>query len=271
MAVTTSGCTAMFADQRAPGSERLASHAQGIATDAPECLERLASDELPTGPELESTAIRLVSWNVKKGERERWTEDFTDLSLGTDLVLIQEAALKPDAADSARHWSFAPGYRSASLLTGVMTYSSSEPLTQCNLTSWEPWLGTPKATGITEYGLTGTDATLVVVNIHAVNFAFGIKDFRDQLEQIRPMLTQHSGPIILSGDFNTWRKGRLNTLGAFVGDFGLEAVEFDEDHRTIFFGQRVDHIYIRGLTVESAGTRQVLSSDHNPLIAEFSL
>ena len=272
-----SGCAAFVGDQRFSGSERLASHAQNIATQMPDCLERLDNPANPTGPELDSSNISLVSWNVKKGEHAAWTEDFLGLAAGRDLVLIQEAALRTDAngaadgaPDNKFHWAFAPGYRSRADLTGVMTYSNSMPLTQCNLVSWEPWLGTPKATGITEYGLTGTDQTLVVVNIHAINFTFGVADFRAQLEQIRPVLAGHEGPIILSGDFNTWRKRPTEILDAFVRNFGLLPVEFDEDYRKSFFGLHLDHIYVRGLTVEVAGTRRVRTSDHNPLFAEFS-
>jgi endonuclease/exonuclease/phosphatase (EEP) superfamily protein YafD len=266
------GCTVV--DQHAATPERLASHEQGIATSATECLEHLGNSTDQAAPELESTGIRLLSWNVKKGGQERWFEDFYELAAGRDLVLFQEAALQPEAGagpESAGHWSFAPGYRTTASLTGVMTYSGTAPLAQCNLTSWEPWLNTPKATGVTEYGLTDTEATLIVINIHAINFALGVKDFRAQLEQIRPVLAQHDGPVILSGDFNTWRQKRLNILDAFVDEFALSAVEFDEDHRTEYFGKTVDHIYIRGLKVKSAGTRKVDSSDHNPLLVEFSL
>ena len=94
---------------------------------------------------------------------------------------MQEASLRQETIndiDSSRHWSFAPGYTLDGEITGVMTLSRSRPLTQCSFTSLEPLLRTPKATSVTEYGLTGPELTLVVVNIHAVNFSMGTGAFR---------------------------------------------------------------------------------------------
>ena len=170
-----------------------------------------------------------------------------------------------------RHWAFAPGYRTDKFLSGVMTYSSSKPLIQCNLTSWEPWLGTPKATNITEYGLTQTDQTVLVVNIHSINFTLGVADFRKQIEQIRPVLAMHPGPIILSGDFNTWRKKRADIVESFASEFSLKAVAFEKDYRKVFLGQPLDHIYVRGLQIGASEIQQLESSDHNPMLVEFSL
>jgi endonuclease/exonuclease/phosphatase (EEP) superfamily protein YafD len=270
-ATLTSGCGVLQRNQHAGGSEPLASHGLGIASEVPACLDRLAAAETPTAPELDSSRIRLVSWNVKKGSIPRWREDLDALAVDQDLVLVQEAAWQPDDLPEMHHWAFAPGYRTDKFLSGVMTYSRSKPLIQCNLTSWEPWLGTPKATNITEYGLTGTDQTVLVVNIHAINFTFGVADFREQIEQIRPVLAMHSGPIIFSGDFNTWRKKRTEILQTFADEFGLQSVAFANDHRKVFFGRPLDHIYVRGLQIGSSGTRQLDSSDHNPLLVEFSL
>jgi len=273
-AIQAGGCAALIGDVRLAESQPLASHDQAIATEVVDCRDNLDSGAQRTGPELESGHIRLVSWNVKKGQRLRWQEDLESLSADSDLVLIQEAALPADAQSTLTgidHWTFAPGYRNDAHLTGVMTYSNSESLIQCNLTSWEPWLGTPKATGITQYGLTGTDESLIVINVHAINFTFGVAAFQEQLEQIRPILAAHEGPIILSGDFNTWRKKRFAILDGLARDFSLQPLEFDEDHRKTFFGQRLDHIYVRGLKIALTGTQQVETSDHNPLFAEFTL
>jgi endonuclease/exonuclease/phosphatase (EEP) superfamily protein YafD len=270
-AALTSGCGALIGSQHFGGAEPLASHDLPIASEVPACLNRLGNGDDKAAPELDSDRIRLVSWNVKKGLSPLWHEDFSALSADQDLVLVQEAVWHPDSSFGEHHWAFAPGYRNGKLLSGVMTYSHSEPLAQCNLISWEPWLGTPKATNITEYGLTGTDQTMLVVNIHAINFTLGVAAFRKQLEQIRPVLAGHPGPIILSGDFNTWRKKRADILETFADEFGLESVDFADDHRKVFFGQPLDHIYVRGLQIGASDTPQLESSDHNPLLVEFSL
>ncbi|QMU61523.1 MAG: endonuclease/exonuclease/phosphatase family protein [Gammaproteobacteria bacterium] len=150
-----------------------------------------------------------------------------------------------------------------------MTISKHEPLRSHNLTCWEPWLATPKATNITEYALSDTDETLIVVNIHAINFTFGVKQFRKQIDKVREVLARHTGPIILSGDFNTWRKKRMKILEALAFEHELDALTFQEDHRKTVFGQLLDHIYVRALTPKSTGTHHVKSSDHNPLSAEL--
>ena len=270
-AALTGGCGTLHRNQHAAGSETLASHGLGIASAVPECLVQLENGPRQNAAELDSARIRLVSWNVKKGSIPRWHEDFSALAADRDLVLVQEAVWHPDSSFNNHHWAFAPGYRNGKLLSGVMTYSKSKPIGHCNLTSWEPWLGTPKATNITEYGLTNTDQTVLVVNMHAINFTLGVADFRQQFEQLRPVMETHSGPIIFSGDFNTWRKKRAEILSAFAEDFDLKAVDFAEDHRKVFFGQALDHVYVRGLHIGRSETQQLKSSDHNPILVEFSL
>ena len=62
-----------------------------------------------------------------------------------------------------------------------MTVSTAVPLVQCNLSAREPLLRTPKATLVTEYALAGRQDTLLVINIHAVNFTLGLGAFEAQL------------------------------------------------------------------------------------------
>jgi endonuclease/exonuclease/phosphatase (EEP) superfamily protein YafD len=45
----------------------------------------------------------------------------------------------------------------------------------------------------------------------------------------------------------------------------LTALQFAEDHRVQFFGQALDHIYVRGLTAIRTDTNDVETSDHNPM------
>ena len=85
-----------------------------------------------------------------------------------------------------------------------MTLSTSNPSLHCNLTAWEPWLGTPKATSITEYPLQDRDDRLLTINLHAVNFTLGLENFQQQFGALADVLSQHQGPVILAGDLNTW-------------------------------------------------------------------
>ena len=222
---------------------------------------------------LDAANINFLCWNIKKGLKPNWREDLLDLAEGKDLVIIQEAILHSDltdAFDESLHCSFSKGYKSKKRTTGVMTISKYEPIKRHHLTCWEPWLATPKCTNITEYALTDTEETLVVVNIHAINFTIGVKQFQKQIDKIRQVLKGHQGPVILSGDFNTWRKKRMKILESLALEQGLDALTFQVDHRKTVFGQMLDHIYVRQLTAESTGTHHVRSSDHNPISAELS-
>jgi endonuclease/exonuclease/phosphatase (EEP) superfamily protein YafD len=90
-----------------------------------------------------------------------------------------------------------------------------------------------------------------------------------QIEKICKELSNHNGPGILSGDFNTWRKKRKKILDKLAFRHGLTALSFQEDHRKVIFGQVLDHIYVRALVPESTDTYNVQSSDHNPIAAEL--
>jgi endonuclease/exonuclease/phosphatase (EEP) superfamily protein YafD len=197
-----------------------------------------------------------------------------NLADGKDLVLIQEASLREETindVDSSKHWSFAPGYLLDGEVTGVMTLSSIKPLTQCSFVTLEPILRSPKATSITEYALSDTDLTLAVVNMHVVNFSLGLKAFREQIDNVHHVLETHDGPVILSGDFNTWRRQRMLILEQMTENLGLNPVDFGDDKRVRLMGNLLDHLYVRGLSATDASTEIVNTSDHNPMSATLAM
>jgi endonuclease/exonuclease/phosphatase (EEP) superfamily protein YafD len=252
--------------------ERADSLSGDVRTDPKACSSQLVGRNRAASDELDSGDIRLVNWNIQKGGDPEWASDLTAFQSSPNLVILQEVPFNSTAWDEfadVGHQSFAPGYRTSRAVTGVMTVSAAKPLTQCNLVSLEPWIRSAKATVITEYGLTNTDQTLLVVNIHAVNFTFGIRDFEGQIQAAISVLNDHAGPILLSGDFNTWHSRRSRILNEMTDRLDLEMLNFDEDHRKRVFGQPLDHIYIRGLEVLEARTREVDSSDHNPMSARL--
>jgi endonuclease/exonuclease/phosphatase (EEP) superfamily protein YafD len=243
-------------------------------TDAELCLVKLTTNDDAESASLNSEDIRVVNWNIQKGGDPEWTADLESFSDEPQLMVFQEAVLGSDAWEtigSDHYRSFAPGHRTSSDSTGLMTLSSVEPLSECNLVAVEPWLRSPKATLITEYGLTDTDQTLLVVNIHAINFTFGTSDFEEQVERAFSVVDEHDGPVLLSGDFNTWNQGRADVLREIAEGLGFETLKFDEDHRKRAFGQTLDHIYSRGLQILDSSTADFGSSDHNPMSVRFSL
>ena len=152
-----------------------------------------------------------------------------------------------------------------------MTLSTSNPSLHCNLTAWEPWLGTPKATSITEYPLHDREDRLLTINLHAVNFSLGLENFQQQFSALTDLLSQHNGPIILAGDLNTWSGKRQSLVDQFMQQHGLGAIAFEPDLRTTTFGRALDHIYVRGMRATFAKVIPVSSSDHNPLRVRLSL
>lgn len=244
-------------------------------TQADSCRLGLGKNTDVRGEGLNTSNIRLLSWNIQKSQNSGWHQDLSSMSDSRDLVLIQEASLDQQgfigSVALANHWSFAKGYSTPARQTGVMTFSRTKPLTHCAFSDLEPWLRTPKATSITEFALNESPKTLVVVNIHAINFSLGLEDFRRQIVRVEKVLADHKGPIIFSGDFNTWHDDRNNIVQQVVENLGMSELVFDQDMRTQVFGQHLDHIYIRGLHSLSSSTKEVHSSDHNPMFATFKI
>lgn len=239
-----------------------------------ECRESLALNRPDSNAAIDSSNIKILNWNIKKGEEPGWALDLERLSAGSSLILLQEAALSmaiPAHVEKTPFAAFSPGYINKDDITGVVTFSAVQPLQHCRLGAVEPWLGTPKSTNVTRYALSNTEQDLIVVNIHAVNFSFGLLSYHTQLNAIADLLSDHQGPVIVSGDLNTWRAGRQRALVTSMQSLGLQTVEFGNDLRKTVLGMPLDHVFTRGLTVEEAVVFDVTSSDHNPMTVSFAL
>ena len=244
------------------------------APDTAACIDDLAGNSPEVVATLDPRNISIVNWNIQKGRNTEWVEDLSAIDAEPDLLILQEASVRTRVWRDLvpeHHESFAEGFGPDWSPSGVMTVSAAEPLTECELVAHEPWFGTRKATLITEYALSGTDRTLLVVNIHGINFALGTSDLRNQFAQARAVIEEHDGPVVFSGDFNTWRSARARVLGEMLEALGLTALDFDVDHRKRFFGWALDHIYVRGLYSEFATTLQSDASDHNPMTVRLRL
>jgi endonuclease/exonuclease/phosphatase (EEP) superfamily protein YafD len=224
---------------------------------------------------LDSSSIDVLNWNILKGDRSSWKKDFKRIADKMDLLLLQEAYLNGNMLDALKidrmGWIFSPSffYAANNVPTGVLTASFVEPIYCRALRATEPILRTPKSSLITKYNLSGSNQVLLVANVHAINFALGTVSFRSQAHQIKREMQSHNGPIILSGDFNTWSANRLRSLQEIIHDLHLRPVLFKTDNRKKVFGKPIDHIFYRGLEVKGAKVIRVRSSDHNPMIVSF--
>ncbi len=224
---------------------------------------------------LNSRSFSVLNWNSHKGRNTVWQEDLERLSSLSDLVILQEGYLTDDLQDLLNKkqysWDIAKAFTYNGIYTGVLTASRVKPDYLCSFRAPEPLIRIPKTVLITRYPLSGTDEYLVIANIHMINFSFDLAGYRAQLEKAVEVILQHRGPLIISGDFNSWNTARMKVLAEITQELGAMEVVFDTDHRATFMGQRVDHVFYRKLVPLEALTAKVTTSDHNPMLVTFRL
>lgn len=223
---------------------------------------------------LKSSELFLFSWNVLKGKREGWHEDFYRIAAQADLVLFQEALLHDafyDRLGQRLAWQASAGYSRFNRHSGVLTAATANSYRTQRLQQREPVLRSPKAALITEYALLDSPRTLLVANIHAINFTWGLKHFQQQLDEVFAIIAAHSGPVLLAGDFNVWRGKRMQLVQALARSVGMMEMDFEQDHRTMAFKYPLDHIFYKGLIKKESAVHKVTTSDHNPITALFSV
>ncbi|WP_087019491.1 endonuclease/exonuclease/phosphatase family protein [Thaumasiovibrio subtropicus] len=235
------------------------------------CFE--ASSEL-TQPLDVDGVLRLSVWNIYKGALPGWQEELDSLTAKSDLVLLQEASLHEDFRHylDSKQWqvAMANAFSLFDQSAGVLNLSRVEALQSCAYLTTEPWLRLPKSALYAEFPLS-TGEVLAVVNLHGINFTLGTEIYAEQLARLAQALSEHEGPIIVAGDFNTWRKGRQKIVEAFAEKLGMQHAQFGDDYRTRVLGRPLDHLFYRGLTLENAEAPETDASDHNPLWAQFRL
>jgi endonuclease/exonuclease/phosphatase (EEP) superfamily protein YafD len=219
----------------------------------------------------------LLSWNIYKAGREGWDTTLANLAVSSHIVLLQEA-VTPQLNQfwDARGWSrqMVHAFSNGGHIAGVLSASLVPPVSVCGGREAEPLILLPKSLLATLYPIepsTDERTSLLVVNLHSVNFSLDTRAYQHQLDEISQLAGDHLGPVVVAGDFNTWSESRLGLLNVWADSLGLLEVSFTPDLRTTFAGRAVDHLYYRDLTLLSSQTRQVDSSDHNPLMARFRL
>ena len=229
----------------------------------------LARREATSAEPLDPSFIRLVTWNIHKEGDAGWQKDLTALAAANDLVLLQETGLQLALREILRtadlRWVMASSFEYGGFDLGVLTASRVAPVASCTERVVEPLLRLPKSAVITWFALAGDPQTLAVVNVHAINFSLSVEAYRAQFAALGDALAAHDGPIVFAGDLNTWSAARRRVVDDIAARLGLAEVPFLEDRRTLFFGNQLDHILIRGLRVVAASAIPVTSSDHNPV------
>jgi endonuclease/exonuclease/phosphatase (EEP) superfamily protein YafD len=236
---------------------------------------------------LDDSSIKVLNWNIaKKNHDETWIRDFLKIfeQHKPDIIFLQEVRLGIEAQQAVglveMSWSFAPNFIDTHYNTysGILTAAKTSSISRKSIITkhYEPIIKTPKISLITEYPLCSDKETLLAINSHLINFV-NLKKFRAQLHGIESALSEHNGPIIFSGDFNTWNRSRAILLDKMVTRLSLTSVSFapndSKNIKRFLLSPPLDYIFYRGLS-EKKGSAKVIdniySSDHKPMLAEFS-
>lgn len=234
------------------------------------CYENAAAPAIDQHGQLE-----VLVWNIYKQNRPNWQSELTQYTQSSQLVLLQEASLTPEfirwIKDTGLVALHVDAFKAFNVPAGVSTLSHSAPLFSCAYTEKEPWIRLPKSGLYSLYPLSNGQK-LAVVNLHAINFTYGTKDYFEQIKALIGRLHDHDGPVIIAGDFNSWSAARLKALKKNLHKINVEEAQFAPDNRKLFINVfPLDHLFYRGLTLESAKAPVTTASDHNPLIVRFRL
>jgi endonuclease/exonuclease/phosphatase (EEP) superfamily protein YafD len=245
--------------------------------------EALASFGSARDRELKSDSIKVLVWNIKKTQMKPWKAEFSEYSRGKDLILVQEAydnQLFVDTINSydGYKWNMGKSFlytRYNNQATGTMIGATAEPeeVIVTHTPDNEPITNTPKAMTYAKYGLDGSDKSLLVITVHAINFR-ELGPFKRNMLQARAEIEKHDGPVFFAGDFNTHLKVRTRYLMNMMSELGFCTVIFKNGHlrmKAAVTGNYLDHGFVKGLTVKSA---EVLGdshgSDHKPMVLELA-
>ncbi|WP_041834686.1 endonuclease/exonuclease/phosphatase family protein [Actinobacillus succinogenes] len=216
--------------------------------------------------------FRLLSWNIHKGADNGWRRDLLNLVQDKQFVFLQEATTLqhiPQTLPRFKTMLHTLAFQFRHQQSGVLNLSDLSAERYCINAQPEPWLRLPKVMAAMQFAV--ENRSLLIVNVHLVNFEWKTTAYQYQLETLKQLVAQHHGAVVLTGDFNAWSKNRNAQLQALIRSLGLTAVHFSPDERIKAFGYPLDNIFIRGVTVHSAQSTALRSSDHNPVELHFSL
>ena len=216
--------------------------------------------------------LTLLNWNAHKLEDKQFLPDLAKLAADADIITIQES-MHSDKFQEAFENSFSFNFsfnmsfcNKEKQATGVMNMARFNIESNQTLVSpdKEPVTNTPKVSGYSAVQVPNV-GLVHVINIHALNFNLGSK-FERHVDSVGAFIKTLQGPVIWTGDFNTWSGGRQKHLDKLAQSIGLAHVTLANDKRNL----KLDHVYVRGLEVVSAELLNGFkSSDHLPVKVVF--
>jgi endonuclease/exonuclease/phosphatase (EEP) superfamily protein YafD len=222
-----------------------------------------------------SSPFTLLNWNIYKQQKQNWGSSLKEWANSADFITLQEAELSPAliqfSVQKELYYLHNYAFKYNNLIYGVNTLSKVAPLSLCGTAYPEPWIWVPKTGLASTYPIKNSKQTLLLINLHGVNFTLTEQPLREQLSPYLALIKLHTGPVIFSGDFNTWTDARLSEVKQSLVKSGFSEALFDDDKRLTVFGLPLDHIYFRGLEVIEAKSLTTDASDHNPQLVTFDI
>ena len=227
----------------------------------------------------------LLNWNIYKQQNPQWSEKLNEWASQADLITLQEAKYDQALINFSQQQqltyfqNIAFNYKDESY--GVNTLSRVQASQACGTRYPEPWTMVPKTGIATIYPIADTTLensspihskeSLLLINLHGVNFTFTAQPLKEQVTPYLQLIKQHKGPILISGDFNTWSEDRTREIIDTLVSTGFNETQFTKDKRLIVFGRPLDHVFYRGLTLIKAQSISTIASDHSPQLVTFAL
>src|SRR5690606_3557520 len=129
---------------------------------------------------LNPDSIKVLVWNILKGERKKFENDFKKMAKDVDVFLLQEG-FHNDKNEriftdiKGVHWDFGVSFlwlKENETPGGTIIGTRAEPSLYIlkRTHDLEPIIKTPKTLSIAKIPLAGKDQELLVVSIHGLNF-----------------------------------------------------------------------------------------------------
>ncbi|MFR2643815.1 MAG: hypothetical protein ACLS9P_02370 [Haemophilus parainfluenzae] len=103
-------------------------------------------------PQLAASRFHLITWNVHKGQDTGWQEDLARLSKQADFVLLQEATQHQNLSTFSTAL-FVSSFSFKDLLSGVKTFTQTQPEWYCGGGVAEPLIQIPKVASVMSFPL----------------------------------------------------------------------------------------------------------------------
>lgn len=222
-------------------------------------------------------SLRVVSWNLHFGEKlddvVATLENASELQ-DADLLLLQEINAEGVERIAGRlryNYTFYPTVFSRKRQSDFgIAILSKWPLHNPELIMLPNWLPGWIENRFAVKAVTSMkDRDITVYNTH-----LDLVWMEPQGKFLAEAMTKQVGPVILGGDFNTWRPGSISYLENKLKDAGLERMTEGTGSTFEFNSLKftLDHIFsMEGLNSSAETYRQTNASDHFPVWVEIEL